>query len=370
MTEKKILFIVNGLGLGNSTRCSAIIHELFKAGFGVDVISSGNGFGFFSKSSEISNLFKFKPLFYGKVNGKLSIPKTILNLPKLAIVFFKNCIFLNSLLKKTNYAAVVFDSDYSVVSLIWKGQRPLLIALNNARIVTEECNKLTALPRKVLLQYWIEKLDNLFHLLIPDIVICPVFKKSEFSEHPRIKYTSPIIRSDLISGVQNKNVQSILVMFSGSQFGSDISFLEKLPKFPDVTINVIGKDGASDEKIHFFGKVYDNRNLIRAADLLIINAGFSAISEAIVLKKPAVVIPIENHAEQMINSLLFEKHGLGLLATPENVHEKISELVSTFLKFSEAHQKFSSEADGAIAAAEYIKEAIKELREKHDSKCG
>ena len=358
MLEKRVLFIINGLGLGNSTRCSAVIHELFVAGCKIDVVSSANGFSYFKNSAEIGELFSFQALLYGKANGKLSIIKTLLNLPKLSLLFIKNCIFLHSLLKKKEYAAVVFDSDYSVASLFWLSRRPLLIAINNARIVIEECKKLRALPRNILLQYWVEKLDNLFHLLIPDIVICPIFKKNENTAHSRIKYTTPIIRSGLTAGNRKKEVQNILIMLSGSQFGSDISFLKKLPELSGVEINVIGKDGESGGKIRFFGKVYDNRNLIKAADMLVINAGFSAISEAIVLKKPAVVIPIENHAEQLINSLLFEKYGLGLLATQENAHEKISELLESFEKFSEAHLKFNSTADGAPAAAEFVVEAI------------
>lgn len=360
MPEKSILFIINGLGLGNSTRCSAVIHELFAAGYKIDVISSANGFSYFRNSEEINKLFPFQALLYGKSDGKLSILKTLLSLPKLSLLFIKNCIFLHSLLRKTDYAAVIFDSDYSVASLIWKVRRPLLIAINNASIVIEECKRLPALPQNILMQYWVEKLDSLFHLLIPDIVICPIFKNNHNSEHSRIKYTTPIIRGGLSVGRPNRNVRNILIMLSGSQFGSDISFLKKLPKLPGVKINVIGKDGKSGDEIDFYGKVYDNRHLINAADMLVINAGFSAISEAIVLKKPAVVIPIENHAEQLVNSLLFEKYGLGLLATQDNAHEKISALLESFEKFSDSHLKFDSASDGATAAAKFVSEAIRE----------
>ena len=40
---KKILFIVNGLGLGNSTRCESIIESLIFKGKTIDIITSGNG---------------------------------------------------------------------------------------------------------------------------------------------------------------------------------------------------------------------------------------------------------------------------------------------------------------------------------------
>ena len=358
MKNKRLLFIINGLGLGNSTRCSAIIHELYTSGYRIDVVSSANGLSYFSNSAEVEGLFSFQSLLYGKANGKLSILKTLLTLPKLSLLFFKNCIYLQSLLKKTKYAAIVFDSDYSVASLFWRRDRPLLIATNNAGIIVEECKNLTELPRKIRMQYWVEKLDDWFHNIVPDIVICPVFKKNDKSLHSRIKYTSPIIRSGLDIKPAGQNLENILIMLSGSQFGSDIDFIKKLPDLPNISIKVIGKLGESNNAVSFFGKVYDNRSLINAADVLVINAGFSAISEAIVLKKPAVVMAIENHAEQYINSLLFEQHGLGLLATQENAHEKITQMLTDFEKYKKAHGQFDAPADGSISAAAFIHEAI------------
>lgn len=358
MKNKRLLFIINGLGLGNSTRCSAIIHELFNSGYSIDVLTSANGLNYFSNSSEVAALFSFQSLLYGKANGKLSILKTFLTLPKLSLLFFKNCRYLHSLLKKTKYDAIVFDSDYSVVSLLLQRNRPLLVATNNARVIVEECKNITDIPSKIRLQYWVEKLDDWFHNIAPDIVICPIFRNNDGTKHSRVKYTSPIIRSGLAIKPAVEKPENILIMLSGSQFGSNVDFLKQLPDLPKIKIEVIGKEGKSTETIAFCGKVYDNRSLINAADILVINAGFSAISEAIVLKKPAVVIPIENHAEQYINSMLFVQHGLGLLATQENAHEKIVELLMEFEKYKLAHTQFDAPSDGAIAAAAHIIESI------------
>ena len=41
--DKKILFLVNGLGLGNSTRCYAIIERLKKLNNKIYIVTSGNG---------------------------------------------------------------------------------------------------------------------------------------------------------------------------------------------------------------------------------------------------------------------------------------------------------------------------------------
>lgn len=369
MHKKSVLFIVNGLGLGNSTRCAAIIHELFKLGYHIDVLTSANGLNYFEKPTEVSQLFSFQALLYGKTNGKLSILKTILAIPKLFIIFVKNCWQLKSILKKNPYDAIVFDSDYTVASLLlrWQRPRPLLIAVNNAQVIVNECKKLTQWPKNILLQYWIEKLDCWFHYIVPDLIICPTFgynpnfnKNTQFRSD-KTKVIPPIVRSGLISRPKSQTPTNILVMLSGSQFGSKLDFLNRL-NINTLKISVIGKDGESNEQLRFYGKFYNNQDLINTADILVINAGFSAVSEAIALRIPAVVIPIEYHAEQYINSFLFEKSGLGLIATEENAHEKIIEILYNFKKYKKIHEDLNAPTNGAQMASSLIEDRIRSQR--------
>ena len=76
--KKKILFIVNGLGLGNSTRCHAIMEYLYKIGYRIDVVTSQNGLWYFADKKEVSEIFEISPINYSSKNGKISIFKTIL----------------------------------------------------------------------------------------------------------------------------------------------------------------------------------------------------------------------------------------------------------------------------------------------------
>ena len=55
--SKKVLFLVNGLGLGNSTRCYAIIESLKKSNSKIYVVTSGNGEWFFRDKIEKENKF-------------------------------------------------------------------------------------------------------------------------------------------------------------------------------------------------------------------------------------------------------------------------------------------------------------------------
>ena len=107
---KKILFIVNGLGLGNSTRCEAIIESLTTNGHTVDIITSGNGKNYFENKNYFSNLYEFRSFFYAKnKKGKLSIWHTLLSIPKFILFFFNNARLLKSLIQSNNYSGIVID---------------------------------------------------------------------------------------------------------------------------------------------------------------------------------------------------------------------------------------------------------------------
>ena len=54
----RILFLVNGLGLGNSTRCHAIIERLIEKGAEVAVATSGNGLWYFRRKQAKKKVFR------------------------------------------------------------------------------------------------------------------------------------------------------------------------------------------------------------------------------------------------------------------------------------------------------------------------
>jgi UDP-N-acetylglucosamine:LPS N-acetylglucosamine transferase len=59
------------------------------------------------------------------------------------------------------------------------------------------------------------------------------------------------------------------------------------------------------------------------ADALVINGGYSAVSEAFVLGKPVFVVPVSGHAEQFVNAALVRDLGLGFVADETNVLDQL-----------------------------------------------
>jgi uncharacterized protein (TIGR00661 family) len=90
------------------------------------------------------------------------------------------------------------------------------------------------------------------------------------------------------------------------------------------------------------------------ADILVINGGFSAVSEAFVLQKYTYVIPVPGHAEQYINSALLQESGLGEIATEENVCDKLKSLFESNNRDAIRKAKPMVNSNGAKEAADKI----------------
>ena len=147
-------------------------------------------------------------------------------------------------------------------------------------------------------------------------------------------------------------------MLSGSQFKMTTDILKKWQKRKGIKRDVVGREGESNSWIQFHGKIYNNKDIINKADIMVINSGYSAVSEAVVLCKPIIVIPVPNHAEQYINATTIEKAGLGLVANIRNVEEKINEMITRFPEYVEKHRSFNCSRNGAQLAADIIVKKI------------
>ncbi|MBT4002254.1 MAG: hypothetical protein HOF10_02945, partial [Chloroflexi bacterium] len=109
----RIHFIVNGLGLGNSTRCHSVIQSLHERKAKISIATSGNGLWYFEGKSEIDGLTELKSLHYGSSKGKISIGRTILSIPSILSVLKSNTRKLLQVLEEERPDVVVTDSEYT-----------------------------------------------------------------------------------------------------------------------------------------------------------------------------------------------------------------------------------------------------------------
>ena len=98
--------------------------------------------------------------------------------------------------------------------------------------------------------------------------------------------------------------------------------------------------------------------LLEKADALVINGGYSAVSEAFALRKPVFVVPVPGHAEQFVNARLVQRLGLGFVATEETVLEQLLDMHRQDRWAGLQPMPPAFELDGASQAAEAIYDAI------------
>lgn len=350
----RILFLVNGLGLGNSTRSYAVMQSLLAAGAELEVATSDNGIWFFADKPDVGRVTEIPSLRYGQSNGRISIVATLSQLGDMLSTIRRAEAMVSGTIDRFRPALVVTDSVYSLRPA--RRARLPVAAINNADMVVRRMRD-GGWPGAVLPQFLaVELSDYFFHRWVPDLVISPRLDPADLSEVAPFHRVGPIVRADCRPDPpRNGRAERVVVMLSGSVFGSPVAIARNRP---GVTIDVIGRpapeSGAIPAGIRYHGKVRDSLTLIRDADLMVINGGFSAVSEALFMRKPMVVIPVPRHAEQWANGATIRRMGLGLVATEVELESAIDTALGRIGELRHAFGALPDLPNGAVQAAELI----------------
>jgi len=349
----RILFLVNGLGLGNSTRCHAVIQYLREKGVDIEVITSGNGAWYFRHQPEINAVHETEALYYGQKEGKLSVSKTIGSLNEMWGILRRNAGKIEVVVDRFKPDVAVIDSIYTTT---FKKRHVPLIALNNADVVCHEYYKFDDRPAGIKAQFYaIEVMDYLFHKAIPDLVISPTLDPAYTSQKGKFVRVGPIVRKGYVPAVVEKNRFNIVIMLSGSTFASPVVLKRK---YSSANISVLGRDAPDGlnipDNVKYYGKVFDTLPYLANADLVIINGGFSAVSEMFYMKKPMIVVPVPNHAEQWLNARTIKHLGVGEMSDDSSYEDMIMEVIGRVNEFREAYAKLPAPMNGAQEAAQIL----------------
>ena len=356
--SKKILFLVNGLGLGNSIRCFSIIQRLRNYEAEVNVVCSGNSAWFFKDKINKENFFEVDQIQYGKKGNNLSIYNTLLLTKKNLKIIKENVKKISKIIDNLKPNIIVTDSVY-LQKKIKKFQIPI-VAINNSDFTKSLFFKYKNKPISILAQFYcVEYLDYLYHQNVPDLVISPTLfekyhQKNILKNNSKIIRVGPIFREDLQHIKSNDSNPSCLFMLSGSVFSTKVNFREINDK---IIINVINKNLDNNFKqnnINFYTKVKNNIDLINNAQFAVINAGFSAISELFYLRKPMIIMPIANHAEQWTNAKHVEENNIGIIANENNYEKKMFDIIENIDFYKENYSKIILNNDGAMDSAQII----------------
>lgn len=349
-----VLFLINGLGLGNSTRCHAVIQRLHHKGARVAVASSANGIWYFRDKPEVTVLHEQQALNYGANKGQISILRTLLGIPQILDQLADNSRALERVLDEVRPDVVVTDSDYTFRPMKRRGIP--IVALNNADVVCRAYWSFADRPVSIAPQFFaIEQMDRLFHRLVPDLVLSPVLDHRDAIDEENCRHLGPLVRREYEPGATAKSTGRVVIMLSGSRFGTPIVLRRNPHPF---IVDIVGRPAPADwvpqPGITYHGKVLNVAPLLAEADLVVVNGGFSAVSEAFYMRKPLVVVPVPRHAEQWLNARTIERLGVGVLASEADIEETTFRAISRIDEFRAAYGRLPAIANGAEAAAEAI----------------
>ena len=337
---KKVMICSAGLGMGNASRISAIIESLFASGapLEVNVFTWGRGYHFLNNFLSSSNL----PFQLYKINSYEG--HGFFKLFMWANAYIKNCILLRSNIKKNRPNLILLDSDYHYLSY-WGYD---IFSLGQAVDVVSRAILVRYRPKNIseLFSFLVrENLDALIQRVFSKVVLVPSFDTSMPNGAYYIRVPL-IVRSSYINSPQSMASASFAappcIITGGSGSGSQL--LKELSK----------KNGwpIYSPKETFSGIAFTSidHSIIDGSDIVIINGGLSSISECIARKRKIVVLPIENHAEQILNAIVVESLGIGIAWRPgkDNLDSILADLRSR------AYPSSLPRVDGASVVADYL----------------
>ena len=356
---RRILFLVNGLGLGNSTRCYAVMRRLLAAGAEVELVTSGNGLWFFADKTDVGRVSEMPSLRYGASGGRLSVAATLRQAGEMLSALRRADAVVAAAIARFRPHAVVADSTYSFRAVRRAGVP--LAAINNADAVLRGMAGFRDWPAAVLPQFLcVELADYLYHRFIPDLAVSPRLDPADTAATGPFRAVAPIVREECRTVTESgRRPEQVTIMLSGSVFGSPVV----LPRRRDgrgggPNIDVVGRqppdEGTAPPGVTYHGKLRDSLTLMRQADLLVVNGGCSAVSEALVLGKPMVVLPVPRHAEQWVNSRIVRHLGVGIAAAESELEDAIDAALADIDRLRAGYRALPSFGDGATRAAELI----------------
>jgi len=323
---KKILAVPCGIGLGHSTRIHSVINEL-KGKAEVKVASYGAGYDYFVKQG-------FKPI---KMQGvKFSITdytfnlfSSLINNWDFPITIIENMLLFNKIVKDFDPDIILSDSEPNAIILSKLLGKKCAAITNIPTIVYEEKYFPDTVAKELSNHSYIIRKIVDYLVKESDKVLVPSFIKYDNKLPSNVELTDLFVRkkpSELPSEEVIKERMGLkkdftMILLSGwSRIQED--FLDTLIKvlkgfegeFIAVGGNVAKPTVRGNVKIlPFTDKVLQ---YLKASDSVITMAGHSYLSETLVYQKPALVVPIRKHVEQIANASSLKRAGLAEVLIP------------------------------------------------------
>ncbi len=349
----RILLCVVGVGAGNSTRNLALLGEMRRLAPDVDIHVAAQGRAL-EVLGAVYTAHPLREITYSTDGrfGAWSIVRSNMSFPKR---FLENRAAARRLIERLKPDVVLADSDFYCLGPARRlGVR--LVSINNSAAVVADMRRHGIPPGCGFSARFIEQTDCWLQERYPDQVICPVLQREE-TLGPKYVQIPPIVREGFAprdSSLDSAPAgEEVVVVTGGSGIGADEIDLRGV----DAPIATYGtRLSKIPPHARQLGFNLNDAEPMRRARVLVIQGGFSSVSEALAVRRPTVVVPIARHAEQHVNARQAEALGLGLAAEGPDAGAAVRKILSNYKEYEARSGAISLPSDGARQAARAILE--------------
>lgn len=329
-----IFYGIAGEGNGHAIRAKTIIDELKKK-HTIHMFSHGNGYRFLKKFFPVHRILGFH-MYY--INNTVSSFLTgTVNTIKFPLMAFASLQYPIAFIKhKPN----VVIADFEPFLMYWaKLFNVPTISIDNQHSITN--TQIDKIKSQWLAEVYSRLVIHTF-LPSPDKTIITTFFSTPIIKNNTI-FVQPIIRPEVqkLRSKSNKMTRSeekqqdkehIFVYQTSPSYKGMIPVLKKINR----QFIMYGFNKETKEANLTFKKFNTEEYLedLAAADAVIINGGFTVLSEALFLQKPIFSIPIKRQFEQIINGHYLNKLQYGMA-----VKDITQENFTKFLEKKESYRK-------------------------------
>lgn len=345
LVARKVYFAVFGSGMGHATRSLEIARRLPPSEFEILFSSSEQGLTHFRATGEGNRTTASPPLdVEWTADGGFSSRSVLPRFPSMFNGFLRQLDFERGAIARFDPSVVVSDSKLSVVLAAWSKSKPVITMLNQFKVLFpprfrngsgrvfediagEALGLMWSLSDRVL----VTDLPPPFTIGEENLSGLSMARVIEFTG-----FTVPRVRVEE-QGIQKaKSALGLdsrpLIYFPIS--GPDITkgafsqivlrASKELSKRYNTVISM-GVAGGSTEprKLAGGGWIYDwcpiKDELFELSHVTVARAGLSTIAQCIDRLKPAILVPIRNHPEQISNAEKFGRLGLGAVIKAERL---------------------------------------------------
>ncbi len=322
----KALFIPCGIGMGHVSRSLAVAQKLQEAGCEVLFASYGEGYQFLDEFTNYQAVELPEIKFYGSA-GELDLKHTARKSMDAPFTFLKSIYHESKIIKNFQPEVVVADSHYSAPLTCKVLGVPCVLISNELKFNFKEIY-----PQDKKMEYLETGLERFIQdsaklsqaIIVPDI---PGSQEIPAKIKDKVTYTGPLLKQDPGSMPSREELRRnhnldpsqrvVLATVGGSHFGAKLLKLMAQAADKIKSHRIVLVTGPHiDTPYRYPSQVLVKRFLgdmlgwMKLSDLVVSLAGHTTSMELASLGVPNLMVPIENHPEQMKNALNMQKFGI------------------------------------------------------------